>query len=91
MYGIIRSYKYDKADGPAIAKAWREKFTPIVKAEEGFVEYHWIDTGDGEGGSMSIFDSKEAAEASTFLAGGFLQDHLKDLLKTPPHIIEGEL
>ena len=91
MYGIIRSYKYKKEDGAEIARIVRAGFAPLVEAEEGFVEYHWIDTGDGEGGSMSIFDSKEAAEASTFLAGGFLQDHLKDLLKTPPHIIEGEL
>ncbi len=91
MYGIIRSYKYDKADGPAVTKIAREVFAPIVEAEEGFIEFHWIDSGDGEGASMAIFATKEAADASTFLAGGVVHDTLKDILKTPPHIVEGEL
>ncbi len=91
MYGIIRSYKYKKEDGAEIARIVRSGFAPLVEAEEGFVEYHWIDSGDGEGASMAIFASKEAAEATTFLAGGFIHDQLKDLLPTPPHIVEGEL
>ena len=91
MYGIIRIYKYDKADGPRVIKVAREIFAPIVEAEEGFVEFHWMDTGDGEGASMAIFETKEAAEESTFLAGGVVHDQLKDILKTPPHIIEGEI
>ena len=91
MYGIIRSYKYDKADGPEVTRIAREIFAPIVEAEEGFIEFHWIDSGDGEGASMAIFEHKEAAEESTFLAGGVVHDKLKDILKTPPRIIEGEL
>ena len=42
MYGIIRSYKYDKADGPEVTRVAREIFAPIVEAEEGFIEFHWI-------------------------------------------------
>ena len=91
MYGIIRSYKYDKADGAEIARIVREGFAPMVEAQEGFMEYHWIDSGDGEGASMAIFTTKEEADESTFLAGGVVHDKLKDILKTPPHIIEGEL
>ena len=91
MYGIIRSYKYKKEDGAEIARIVRAGFAPLVEAEEGFVEYHWIDSGDGEGASMAIFTTKEAAEESTFLAGGFVHEKLKDLLKTVPHVIEGEL
>ncbi len=91
MYGIIRTYKYDKTDGETIVRVVREGFVPLVESHEGFVDYHWIDSGDGEGASMAIFTTKEAAEESTFLAGGFVHEKLKDLLKTVPHVIEGEL
>ena len=91
MYGVIRTYTYDRKDGALLAKINREEFLPLVEAQDGFHEYHWIDTGDGEGASMAIFDSKESAEASTFLAGGYVHDRVAQYIHNPPHIIEGPL
>jgi hypothetical protein len=91
MFGIIRLYTYEKQHGQTIADVSRNEFQEILKQHDGFVSYHFIDSGDGEGASMAIFTSKEAAEASTFLAGGFVHDRLADLLPNPPRVIEGEV
>jgi hypothetical protein len=91
MHGIIRTYKYDKANGDAITAIVKAEFVPLIESHEGFVEYHWIDSGDGEGASMAIFEDKESAEASTFIAGGFVHDRLADMVTSAPHIIEGPL
>jgi len=90
MYGIVRTYKYDKANGDAIAR-FAAEFHEILKQHEGYVSHYWIDSGDGEGVSMAIWDTKEEAEASSFLAGGFVHDHLLDLMPNPPRIIEGQV
>jgi hypothetical protein len=90
-YGIIRIYEYEAKNGDIIADVARNVFGPIVAAEEGFHEFHWIDSGDGEGASMAIFDTKEAAEASTFLAGGVVHERLAEYLPKPPRIIEGKI
>ncbi len=89
MHGIVRIYEFDQKDAEEIANFARKDFGDILKAHDGFVSFNWIDSGDGEGVSMAIWETKEEAEASTFLAGGFVHDHLKTQLPKPPRVIEG--
>ena len=91
MHGIVRIYEFDKNDAEEIARFIRSEFVDMLKAHEGFVSYNWIDSGDGEGVSMAIWETKEEAKASTFLAGGFVHDRLKTQLPKPPRVIEGEV
>jgi hypothetical protein len=91
MHGIIRSYKYERENGPEIASQANGAFKEILMAHDGFIDFHFIDSGDGEGAAVCFFESKEAADASTFLAGGYIHDHLAALMPNMPHIIEGSL
>jgi hypothetical protein len=39
------------------------EFVPMVKKAKGFVRYYWLDTGKGEGASVSVFKDKAGADA----------------------------
>ena len=65
MYATVR--EYDNVREPTeLSRRLNEEFVPVVRALPGFVAYYWIDVGE-EGGrmcSVSVFESRESAEAS---------------------------
>ena len=64
---------------------------PLLKDVPGFVTYYWLNTGEGTGASLSVFESREGAEESVRVAAKFLQQHLLNLTISKPEIIEGEV
>jgi hypothetical protein len=82
MFAVIRHYHFDPKDGAEIDRRIREEFVPIVKNAKGFVRYYWLDTGSGEGASLSVFKDKAGADESV---------HLSKLLTQKPEIIEGPI
>jgi len=54
MFAVIRHYHFNPEDGAEIDRRIREEFVPIIKTAKGFVRYYWLDTGDGEGASLSV-------------------------------------
>ena len=64
---------------------------PIVKNAKGFVRYYWLDTGNGEGASVSVFKDKAGADESVRLAADYVKEHLSKLLTQKPEIIEGPI
>ena len=52
----------------------REEFVPIIKQAKGFVRYYWLDTGEGEGASVSVFEDKAGADKSVHLAADFVRE-----------------
>jgi hypothetical protein len=64
---------------------------PIVKKANGFVRYYWLDTGKGEGASVSVFRGKAGADESIQLAADYVQKHLSKLITQKPEIIEGPI
>jgi len=89
MYVVIRRYRFDAKNGEEIDRQVRENFVPIIKKVTGFVRYYWLDTGMGEGASISIFQDKAGADHSIILAANYIRDHLSKLLTQKPEIIEG--
>ncbi len=67
----------------------REEFVPIIKQAKGFVRYYWLDTGEGEGASVSMFEDKAGADESVHLAADFVKNHMSKLVTQKPEIIEG--
>ena len=67
------------------------RFVPVVKTAKGFVRYYWLDTGDGEGASLSVFKDKAGADESVRLAADYVKEHLSKLLTQKPEIIEGPI
>ncbi len=60
MYATVR--RYEGVKGPeAAAKKVDEVFVPLISALPGFVEYFWIDLGDGAMISITVFKSLSEA------------------------------
>ena len=91
MFAVIRHYHFDPKDGAEIDRQIGEEFVPIVKNAKGFVRYYWLDTGDGEGASVSVFKDKAGADESVRLAADYVKDHLSKLLTQKPEIMEGPI
>ena len=89
MFAVIRHYHFNPKDGAEIDRRISEEFVPIVKSANGFVRYYWLDTGDGEGASLSVFKDKAGADESVHLAADYVKEHLSKLLTQKPEIIEG--
>ena len=91
MFAVIRHYHFDSKDGAEIDRQIREEFVPIIKNAKGFVRYYWLDTGKGEGASVSVFKDKAGADESMRLAAEYVKEHLSKLLIQKPDIIEGPI
>src|ERR1700747_1456275 len=91
MFAVIRHYHFNAKDGAEIDRRIREEFVPIVKKAKGFVRYYWLDIGNGEGASVSVFKDKAGADESVHLDGGYVKEHLSKVLTQKPEIIEGAI
>ena len=63
----------------------------MVKKAKGFVRYYWLDTGEGEGASLGVFEDKAGADESVQIAADYVSEHLSKLLTWKPEIIEGPI
>jgi hypothetical protein len=90
MYGVIRRYRFDPGASEEIERQVKEGFIPLISQMQGFVTYYWLDTGGGEGVSLSVFKDKAGAEESVSLAADFVRKNMVSLLGKP-EIIQGEV
>jgi hypothetical protein len=91
MYAVIRRYQFDKRNSEELDRKVRETFLPLLKKTPGFVAYYWLDTGEGTGASLSVFQNKAGAEESVRVAAKFVQEHLAGIKISKPEITEGEV
>lgn len=89
MFAVIRHYHFDPKNSAEIDRQVREEFVPLIKKAKGFVRYYWLDTGKGEGASLSVFENKSGADESVSLAADYVQKHLSKLITEKPEVIEG--
>lgn len=89
MHAVIRHYHFKPEDGQKIDQLIREGFVPLIKKATGFVRYYWLDTGAGEGASLSVFQDQAGADESLQLAANFVKSHLAELMNQKPEVIEG--
>jgi hypothetical protein len=88
MYAAFRHYKFDPKLGPEIDRKTREIFVPLIKKIPGFVAYYWVDTGVGEGASISVFKNKQGADESVRVAAQHVHQNVPAPIK-PPVVVEG--
>jgi len=62
----------------------------VKKAKE-FVRYYWLNTGKGEGASVSVFKDKAGPNESVRVGADYVQTHLSKLRIQKPEIIEGPI
>ena len=89
MFAVVRHYHFKPEDGNKIDQLIQEGFVPLLKKANGFVRYYWLDTGDGEGASLSVFNDKAGADESVALAAEFVKSSMSELLTQKPEVIEG--
>jgi hypothetical protein len=91
MFAVIRHYHFKPEDGKKIDQLVQEGFVPLLKKAKGFVRYYWLDTGAGEGASLSVFRDKAGADESVLLAADFVKTKMSNLLNQKPEVIEGPI
>lgn len=91
MYAMIRKYQFDQRNGEKIDRKIREVFVPLLEKVPGFVAYYWLDTGEGSGASLTVFQDKAGAEESLSIAANFVREHLAGMAMSSPEITQGEV
>lgn len=89
MYCVTRRFTSMRSVEEA-AKRAEAGLAPILQRNPGFRGYYIVDAGDGVGMSITVFESREAAEKSRDEALGWIEKNLSDLYKEPPLITAGE-
>ena len=54
------------------------------------MRYYWLDTGNGEGASLSVFKDKAGADESVRLAAEYVKEHPSKLLVQKPRLSKGQ-
>ncbi len=88
MFAVIRHYRFDPKGSGEIDRKLKEGFLPLIRKAKGFQHYYWLNTGQGEGASVGLFDDRAGADESVRLAAGFVKENLANLLTQKPEIIE---
>jgi heme-degrading monooxygenase HmoA len=91
MFAAIRKYQLKSGVNGQLNKALNEAFLPIVSSVPGFVAYHGVDSGSNEWASITIFESREAAEESNRRAAAFMRDRVETLVASGPEIVIGDV
>ncbi len=91
MYAMIRKYQFDQVNGEEIDRKIREIFVPLLEKTPGFEAYYWLDTGEGSGASLTVFQDKTGAEESLRIAADFVREHMAGMAIGSPEVIQGEV
>jgi hypothetical protein len=89
MYAAIRRYNIAPGTAEVIIQRVNEDYLPLLGQTPGLVAYYVIDPGDGTIVSVSIFEDRAGAEASTRVATEWARQHLNPMLRTAPVIVTG--
>jgi hypothetical protein len=79
VFASIRRYRLAHGSIDELARRVDEGFAEEVSARPGFVSYEFLDCGDGEIITISLFTEASQAEESRELAQRWTEDNLRDL------------
>ncbi len=91
MYVAVRRYE-GVTDPSEVIRHVNEGFLPIISEVPGFVNYYFVDAGEGVLLSVSVYEHKSGAEESTWRAGEYIGEHgLASMFPNPPQVTDGEV
>ncbi len=90
MYVIIRRFSKVR-NVPGAARRAESGIGQLLKQSPGFQGYYVFDAGDGAGGSVTLFETREEALAANEKALAWIRASLADLIDSEPEIIAGEV
>jgi hypothetical protein len=91
MFASIRHYRLIRGSMDDLTRRVDEGFAEQISAQPGFVSYEFIDCGDGEVMTVSVFTGSDEAEASRDLAQRWTEENLRDLEFTRIEALHGEV
>jgi hypothetical protein len=83
MFAAIRRYHTDPESIEEVARKVNEDFVPLISDMAGFVVYIALDAGQGEYGTVSVFEDQASAEESNRVAEQWVRENLSGLLPAP--------
>jgi heme-degrading monooxygenase HmoA len=89
VYTVIRRYE-GVTDADEVVKRATEEFGPMLKTRPGFQGYYLVKEGGGVVATISVFESKDEADASVAAAADWVRDRLADVLPNAPQVTSGE-
>ena len=90
MYVIIRKFNHMRSV-PEAARRAESGIGQMLKQSPGFQGYYVFDAGNGYGGSVTLFDSSEAALAANEKALAWIRASMADLVQGELEITTGEV
>jgi hypothetical protein len=91
MYVAVRRYE-GVTDPSEVIRHVNEGFLPIISEVPGFVNYSFVDAGEGVLLSISVFEHQSGAEESTWRAGEYIGEHgLASMFPNAPQVTDGEI
>ena len=76
MFASVRCYYVHKSTPRELAERVGEDFADRLSERRGFIAYEFLDCGDGEAISISVFREELQAHDSRELARRWTEDHL---------------
>jgi heme-degrading monooxygenase HmoA len=89
MYAAIRRYNIAPGSADSIVQRVNERLLPVLNQMPGFIAYYLINPGDGTVVSVSVFEDRAGADASTRTATEWVRQHLGAVVRTAPVIVTG--
>jgi hypothetical protein len=91
MYAAIRRGKANPGSVPEVARRIQESGGPLFPNLAGFVAYYFVNLGNDEWQSISVFETLEAAQETHGVAVDWAKQNLADLLPAPVQAGTGEV
>jgi hypothetical protein len=85
MFAAIRRYHTDPDSLDEVVRQVNEGFVPLISDMPGFVAYIALDAGQGEYGTVSVFEDQASAEESNRVAEEWVKENLGELLPNPDY------
>ena len=91
MFASMRHYRLQRGSMDELTRRVDASFADQIAAQPGFVSYEFIDCGDGEIMTVSLFREDDGADASRELARRWTEENLQDLEFTRIEAHAGEV
>ena len=88
MYTVIRRYEGAK-DSAEVCRRAVEEFGPMLRDRPGFQGYWAVDAGNGVMATITVFETEEAAVATTAAAADWVRENLPELASQTPQVTVG--
>ena len=80
-YTRLSTYDMTKGDFPELTGIAEKGILPMFVKEPGFVNYGLVDAGDHKVVSISIWETREAAQKSEGMAANWIKENIADRVR----------